>query len=334
MRKTAAILAIVFAAAMIFATAVFADGPGSCTIVQTSYASQGGQFTVEVRLSNNPGIRNMSCNIRFDYQSLELVSVSDSGLLGGFYYTSPSSSNISLTWTGNGKDVEDNGLLATITFKAIDAPEEGTIVYNTVSAHSGNGITVQVDGMTTVLFFGDNRNANTPQNPQNPEQNDPATTQPNGNNGEDETENLDDDEDETEQIPEETTAPTTQAPETTTTPPTTTTSPTTTTRKTTTEATTVTTTEATTTEPTTTPEPETTPEETTEPTTTPEPETEPTTYEEEVTTTTEAEPTFADVYETPVDNKSANRGTILIALMAIALTVVVVIAIEMYKRGR
>ena len=123
------------------------------------------------------------------------------------------------------------------------------------------------------------------------------------------------------------TEPTTEAPET---------EPTT---EATTEPTTATTPEPTTLpettpEPETTPGPETTPEPvtTTAPTTVPETTiTEPTTTE---STTVSTYGAFAEVYDDGVDNTEANSGTLLIALMMLALTAVVVLAIEYYKRNR
>ncbi len=331
----AAALAVIIAVSALTATA-FAES-GSLSLVQTSYADKDGNFTVEVRLDGNPGIRNMSVNIRFNYQELDFVEVKDAGLMDGFYYVE-NGQIVSLTWTGNGQDHTDVGLLATVTFKALATPDTGSILYASVSALSGNGIIAQVDGNTTLVYFGSDRNNEAP---------DPSTgTDPNApsdetTDSEEQTEELFE-EDETEIVEDVTEAPVTTEAPTTTPEPTTTPAPTTkatTTRRrsTTTEretdapetTTEVTTTEATTTEaPTTTPEPTeiltTTASEVTTTETTP--------MNDAAFTTTTSEEGFSEVYTEGVDNKTANRGTLLLAVIAIALTGVVVIGIEMYRR--
>lgn len=331
-RTIAAVMAAIFAAVTIMTVAVFAEN-GTVTLNQISYADEGGTFKVEVYLSGNPGIRNISCNIRFDYTDIDFVSVDDAKLLSGFLYADLGST-VQLQWTGGKKDVEKNGLLATITFKALKAPEGGSVVYNSVSAHSGNGVAAPVDGVTSLLYFGSDRNNE-------------STAAPEPDNGPDvttsaeETEPVtseEEEEEEIEDIPDETNVTEVTEPVTTTTEATTTKSTTTkatTTKSTTTKATTTTPEPATTPEPTTTPEPETTPA----PETTPEPETEPTeAMTEEIVpeepTPEESVPAFADAVGHDVDNSTANRGTLLIAVLAIALTAVVVAAIEIYKRGR
>lgn len=325
-KKTAAVFAAIIIVLSSLCLTVSADDRGSVTLTQTSYAEKGGTFTVDVRLDSNPGIKSMSCNVRFDYQVLKVNSVSDSGLLGGFFYTS-NSNIVQLTWTGNGKDVNSTGSLATITFTALEAPTEGSIAYASVSASDSRGIKVTVDGNTTILNFGLN------QLPFLPE---PLVTDAEVTEALPITE-----EEETEDFFDETTAPLETEPPTTTPEPTTTPAPTTTKKPVTTKKTE--TKKRETAAPTTTPEPTTELTTTTpEPTTTTEPTTAPITTTEATTTTDalmlgvtsapdEGEE-FAEEYTDDLDNKSANRGTILLALIALALTGVIVVAIELYRR--
>ncbi len=325
-KKLAAVLAAIVVALTAMSFTAFAEDPGSVTIVQTSTAAKDGDFTVEVRFEMNPGVESMACNIRFDYRVLKLKSVSDAGLMSGFYYTV--NSNIAqLTWTGNGKDVDATGTLATITFTALDEPSDGSIVYSSVSASNSKGIAMMVNGNTAVMNFG----APLPPEPE-PEV---TTAAP-------EPEEITTESEEVEEYIDETTAPiVTEAPTTTTEP--TTPAPTTTSATTTRRRSTTTTTERQTEPPTTTPEPTTEPPTTTtEPTTSAPPTdtTPPTTTEITtsdmlmlgVTSQPDEGEEFADAYTEDADNKTANRGTMLLALIAIALTGVLVVAIEMYRR--
>ena len=329
-KKLAAVFAALVIAISAMSMTVFAEG--SCTLSQTSQARAGGTFTVDVILDSNPGLNSVSCNIRYDYQYLEFVEVSDSGLLGGFYYTNIDS-NLQLTWS-NGSDTTANGVLATVTFKALKEDFSGTMVYNTAVAFSANGISVPIDGATAILNFGDPLPAVT--EPEVPAEPDPAAT---------ESSDLEQVDDDAEVMPNETEAPeVTEAPETTeaptTTPAPTTTSATTTRRRSTTTAPTTTEPPTTTPAPTTTPPTTTAPPTTTPPPTTTEP---PTTtaldtatepVEEPVYQITTSEQAFAEIYDEGVDNDAANNGTMLIALIMIALTVVVVLALEVYKHSR
>lgn len=315
-RLSAAFAAVIIAIAAMTVT-VFAAG--SCSLRQTSSAPAGETFTVDVVLSENPGISVLSCNIRYNYEDVQFVSVSDAGLLKGFYYTNIGNA-VQLTWSGDGNDITDNGTFATITFKCIRENNGGSTLSNTVTAYSHGMLPTTINGNTTVLLFGANNQFDTPN--------------PDGNGENPNPEEQGEVIEETEVVPDETEPPETTAEPTTTEPPETE-PPTTTTRRTRTPRTDPpeTTPEPTTTPPTTTPEPTTTePTTTWEPTTTPPTTTEVTTPTTELTT--ETEPAFSDVYAEEVNNKAANRGTILIAVIAIALTAVCVIGIEYYKRNR
>ena len=331
-KKLAAVIAVFTAVVLMMGAASQEQVRGVCSIVQTSYAPQGETFTVDLVLSSNPGFKSLQCSIRYSTSELEFVEASDAELLQG-YYCVKNGSTIQLTWLGEGQtNVEVNGVLATLTFRVINVPVEGSLIYNTVTARTSGSISVPVDGATSIVYSGTETSDPAPEEVPEPDVPEFEVT---GEVTDEPSETVDEN---TETVPDETEAPVT------------TTEEVTTTRATTTRATTQATTtrrRSTTTEPVTTPEPETTteptttepPVTTTEPTTTPEPvtTTEPTTTSE---TTTEAAPTaathnaFAEVYDDGVDNKAANSGTLLVALIMLALTAVVVIAIEYYKRNR
>ena len=347
MKKLAAVIAAITVCVLFAVNAAAvpsgAEG-GACTLVQTSYADKGGNFTVDVVLGNNPGIKSLNLVIRIDYNDIDFVSVSDAGKMKGFYYLDQGGT-VELTWTGSG-NFTDNGTLATITFKALTDSSNGSVVSTAVTAFGTDGIRKDVEGYTAMIQFGASRNQ--------PEVTEPAVTEPAATTASDEmTEEAVDDQTEATEATEATTEATEPTTEPTTTEPTTEPTTESTTTKKTTEKTTEKTTKKTT-EKTTTPAPTTTTAPTTtEPPTTP---TEPPTLPSvpETTPTVPTAPTeavtepsaseemalissdeaFSDVYNDGVDNKSANNGTLLIALIMIALTAVVVVAIEVTKRNR
>ncbi len=338
-RLAAATAAIILCVVCLVSTAITASAEenGSCSLVQTSYADKGENFTVDLVLSNNPGVKSISCNIMFPYEDIEFVSASDNKMLTGFFSVPLGNSGVQLTWTGSG-NVTDNGVLATITFKALTDSEEGSLMHGTVVAYTTTGARATVDGATTLIKYG---SANAPQ----PDADPLPQLPPEGEQVTDDSVEVMEDE-MTEEISDEpeATEPTTEQTE----PATTTSEATTTRRSTTTEKKTerpkTTETDPTTAPPVTTAEPTTT---VTEPITTPAPQTEPVTTPStapEIQSLPEmssvsselsgmpGEEDFADVYKESVDNKAANTGTLLIAFIMIALTVVVVIAIEITKR--
>ena len=318
-KKLTAVMTALVVALCVLSIEVFAAG--SCSIVQKSYASKGEEFTVDIVLSENPGIKSLSCNIKYNYSEIEFVSVSDGGLLSGFHsFNNQIMQTLALEWYGNGSNTDANGIVATVTFRALTDSANGSILSNAVTATDANNVRQLIDGMTTVILFGSQNDIPEPQAP------DVQT-------GPDETENLE--EEDTEVIPEDT-VPTETEPEVTTTTKATTKR---TTKATTTEK--VTTTEPTTTEPpVTTTDPTTSlPPETTPPTTPTLPPTEPTTpptepvSESAAAPQTSAEAGFADTYA-EVDNSSAGMGTLLLAIIMIILTGVVVYGIERRRHSR
>lgn len=342
MKRFAAVFtALILALTMLSVTA---SAAGTCNLKQTSTAKAGEKFTVDVDITPDDEFSSLSISIRYDNTKLKVESVKDGGKLEGFYDVKLNGS-VQLTWTGNGKAVKAEGTYATITFSVIEEDPVGSMLQSTVTAHTSNYINVPIDGSTAIILFNTAVN-NDPPEPVNP---DPGELVPDDNTPAvtDDIENLDETEDVVE-VTEPTTAATTQA--------------TTTTRAKT---------KKTTPESTKAPEPVTTPEPVTEPPIT---ETQPTTEPTQELETPpisditdvfplddavtmpgddaitlpgddfdpisenlppeQNENDFLDSYADRPVNKIADRGTVLIALMALALTVVVVVAIEMTKRGK
>lgn len=318
-KRFAAVFAAVIIAATVMTVTAFAAG--SCELRQTSSAPAGETFTVDVVINDNPGIVTLSCNISYNYEDVEFVSVSDTGILKDFYYTNVGTA-VQLVWSGDGTETEENGVYATLTFKCLKENAAESTLSNSVFAYGSGMLPVAIKSDTIILYFGAN-NPNVNPTPSDPNQQDPAVSLQDGG------ETLPED---TEVIPDETQPPETTPEPVTTEPTTAETKPTTRrTRSSRTEPP-ETTPEPTTAPPTTTPEPT-----TTTPTTPLEPITTPPTTTDIVTTTepiTTTEPAFSDVYAEEIDNKAANRGTILIAMIAIALTAVCVVGIEYYKKNR
>ena len=164
--KVLSVLIAAILAASVLCLGVYAES-GSCTLVQKSSADEGGTFTVDVVLSDNPGISTLSCNVRFDYEDVEFVSVAETDLLSGFYQVKVGNV-VQLSWMGNGSDVTVNGVVATITFKALTSDAGGSMIYNTVTAYNSGRISVPIDGGTTIVRFGQGAVATEPE-PTEPE---------------------------------------------------------------------------------------------------------------------------------------------------------------------
>ena len=123
-RKISAVLAV-FTAALLMMGAASEQRRGSCTIIQTSYAQSGETFTVDLVMSNNPGVKSLTCNFRFTYSEIEFVEASDKGLISG-YYCVPNGAMVQLVWSGtDGVDVSDNGVLSPLPVSATLARKTG-----------------------------------------------------------------------------------------------------------------------------------------------------------------------------------------------------------------
>ncbi len=97
--------------------------------VSNASAVAGQTFSVPVVISNNPGIVMMALTVDYDSSALELVGVTDGGILG----TPMHSANFTadpyiLCWSNPtiSQDITANGTIATLNFKVKDGAAEGT----------------------------------------------------------------------------------------------------------------------------------------------------------------------------------------------------------------
>ena len=92
-------------------------------------AGPGQTVTVRISLDNNPGIVNMSLNVRYDRNVMSLISVTDSGVLNGAMH----SDNLSLypyqlSWSDDvaESNMMGDGTVVTLTFAVKDSAPEGS----------------------------------------------------------------------------------------------------------------------------------------------------------------------------------------------------------------
>lgn len=88
--------------------------------VSSASGKAGDTVTVNVDLSQNPGVASLELNVGYDTKQLELVDVHDSGILNGF--ASPAAyndGNYKLCWENGLATTNNNGTgtVATLTFK-------------------------------------------------------------------------------------------------------------------------------------------------------------------------------------------------------------------------
>ena len=130
--------------------------------VEDKEVKAGEEFTVDVTLANNPGIVALRYKVEFDANKLELVSVADGGILKGFMDLSTDlTSPYIIGWEDALADNnnEENGVTATLTFKAKADVESGTTeikitpveAWATVNDYEGKEVTF-VGGTATVTL--------------------------------------------------------------------------------------------------------------------------------------------------------------------------------------
>lgn len=87
--------------------------------VSQGEAVPGGQVSLAVSLSENPGIVGMTLNFDYDRQRLELLEIQGSGL-GGTWYTATAAA-----WASSSGDSTYNGSFLTLTFRVREDAQPG-----------------------------------------------------------------------------------------------------------------------------------------------------------------------------------------------------------------
>lgn len=134
------ILAFILAFAMIAQTSgITAIAAGNPTITVSSASGDVDQIVdISVKVSNNPGVVGMKLSVTYDPQ-LELMGVTDGGLLPGDAHSPTMSNPYTLTWENESAktDYKVNGTLAVLSFRIKDtATDAGKY---TVSVSYGKG---------------------------------------------------------------------------------------------------------------------------------------------------------------------------------------------------
>ena len=127
MKKLLAITLTLILALCLFAFPASAAGTGSLSATSAS-GYRGDTVTVNVNLSNNPGLITMKFQVSYS-SNLTLLSVSNSGLLNGWTTPAPNiQSPYTLRWADSLATTNNtaNGKLVTLTFKINDDAKIGT----------------------------------------------------------------------------------------------------------------------------------------------------------------------------------------------------------------
>lgn len=139
-----------------------ADTSGSAAVsVGSASGKAGDTVTVNVDLTQNPGVIAMQLNVGYDEKQLELVNVSNSGVLNGF--NSPSTyggGNYTLNWEDGLSSTNNNGTgtVATLTFKLKEDCDKASVTVsgkghnadvNTVNVSGGKGTITNTNPTTT-----------------------------------------------------------------------------------------------------------------------------------------------------------------------------------------
>ena len=100
---------------------VCAAEDGAAISVSSASGKAGDEVTVNVNLTENPGVVAMNLNVAYDAKQLELVSASNAGVLNGFSSPTPSgnSGSYTLNWEDGLAASNNNGTgtVATLTFR-------------------------------------------------------------------------------------------------------------------------------------------------------------------------------------------------------------------------
>jgi len=95
--------------------------------VTSATGRAGNQVSVNIVLSENPGVTSMLLSVDFDEDVLRLVNVTDAGLLGSAFHSNNYSSPYSLSWANDTatSNFTVNGSIVTLTFEILDSAEAG-----------------------------------------------------------------------------------------------------------------------------------------------------------------------------------------------------------------
>ena len=148
---------------------------GAAVSVGSASGKAGDTVTVNVNLSENPGVIAMELNVGYDEKQLELVGVNDGGVLNG--YASPSSyggGSYTLNWEDGLSTTNNNGTgtIATMTFKLKEDCNKANI------SISGKGHDADVNAVSVSASGGTITNTEPKTTTTKPTTTKPTTTKP------------------------------------------------------------------------------------------------------------------------------------------------------------
>lgn len=118
----------------------------------------GDEITVDVIVENNPGIVATSINISYDNSKLQLISVTDNGLLGNNTFIAGNDINAvpyTFFWEDalSRENYTANGAIATLKFKILDDAEIGSTVIS-ITCSDGSTFNSDLDDVAFTLVDG------------------------------------------------------------------------------------------------------------------------------------------------------------------------------------
>ena len=126
MKKIISLILVAMLLLSTFQVSIFASTNPTISCSNVT-ANAGDTVSVDVNLTNNPGIVSMTLNVEFDSSALTLVSVTDKGVLGTQAHKPEKSSPYTLAWANDTATTNYtvNGTIATLTFKVNDVAVAG-----------------------------------------------------------------------------------------------------------------------------------------------------------------------------------------------------------------
>lgn len=154
LKKFAAMLtALVLTAAMLLCMSVGMSAAGYIGLKKVNEVSKGSIFSLELSLTDNPGISFIVIRIGYDSSLLSYRSVSQGGIFQSFG-CAETDSYLELVMS-SASDSFSDGRLATVHFLALEELEgESLVTVSVYDARTANGGIVAVDGATVSLSDG------------------------------------------------------------------------------------------------------------------------------------------------------------------------------------
>lgn len=126
--KKSVVLSILMILTMSFFTILTVNASDTGTLtVSNPKANIGETVDVDISIKNNPGLVGMTLDVDFDSSVMELVKVTDSGLLGTNYHKPELESPYTLSWSNDTmtSNIIKNGKIATLSFLIKDKAVKG-----------------------------------------------------------------------------------------------------------------------------------------------------------------------------------------------------------------